>query len=245
MRPKLVAGNWKMNMNRQDSIEFLRAYDRVSSPLTGTTVVICPPFVWLDIVAANLPVNVRLGAQNLHNRQSGAFTGEISADMLKDAGCNYVIVGHSERRQMGETDQLVRDKCQQALSSELIPIVCVGESEAERSAGLAKSTVTKQLQGSLAGLQFVPGNLVIAYEPVWAIGTGKTASAADAQEMASHIRSYLEEQGKAIAEQTQILYGGSVTPENAGSLLNQPDVDGALVGGASLDPIKLWAIITA
>lgn len=245
MRSKLVAGNWKMNMSRQETNEFIIAFEQLYKPLKETTVVLCPPFVWLDIMAVNLPAGVWLGAQNLHSRPKGAFTGEVSAPMLKDAGCKYVIVGHSERRQMGETDQLVRDKSRQALDCGLIPIVCVGESEVERNGGLAKVTVTSQLQGSLADLQFIAGELVVAYEPVWAIGTGKTASAADAQEMASHIRSYLQEQHAAAAANTQILYGGSVTPENAGSLFTQPDIDGALVGGASLDPVKFWSIITA
>ncbi|MGE5454990.1 MAG: triose-phosphate isomerase, partial [Methylocystaceae bacterium] len=202
---------------------------------------------WLDMVAQGRPPGVDIGAQNLCSQTKGAFTGEISAAMLLDVGCRYVIIGHSERRQlMGENDQVVHEKTKQALLSGLLPLICVGESERQRQSGQAKETVLAQLQGALAGMDFKPGQLVIAYEPVWAIGTGNTASTADAQEMAAFIRYCLRDMmGDELASQTQILYGGSVTPDNAADLLSEPDVDGALVGGASLDPVKFCAIVAS
>jgi len=247
LRTKLVAGNWKMNMNRQETTDFLAEFIGLYEPITGVKTVICPPYIWLDLVAPSLPSGVELGAQNLHAETGGAFTGEVSALMLTDVGCTYVIIGHSERRQlMGESDQHVRDKTKRALEAGLLPIVCVGESAEQRKAGQAEATVASQLRGSLADLAFNSGELVIAYEPVWAIGTGQTASPADAQEMASFIRQSLQVMmGTEIAEATQVLYGGSVTPDNAAILLSQPDIDGALVGGASLHPGKFWSIIAS
>lgn len=231
-------------MTRQETLDFLAEFNRLYKPTPGVKTVICPPFVWLDLLRAQLPDYIGLGAQNLHYMSSGAYTGEISAQMLKDCGCQYVIIGHSERRQMGETDEQVRNKAQQAISLGLVPLICVGEVEAQRNAGQAVSTVTGQLEGSLADLEFAPGQLIIAYEPVWAIGTGKTALAQDAQEMSAVIRAYLRQNcGQITAEQTLILYGGSVTPDNAAELMAQPDIDGALVGGASLNPVKLWSIV--
>lgn len=246
-RNKLIAGNWKMNMSRQESIAFAEEFSRLYQPMAGVKTVICPPFVWLDMLSADkLPQQVELGAQNMAQEVRGAFTGEVSASMLVDAGCRYVILGHSERRQMGETDAVIREKTRLALLHNLIPIVCVGEREQERKNGQAQSTVLSQVRGSLADLEYTSEQMVIAYEPVWAIGTGNTASAADAEEMTSLIRSCLQEMaGYATASNTLILYGGSVTPDNARSLLEQPDVDGALVGGASLDPTKFCSIITS
>lgn len=236
-----------MNMSRQEAEAFLQEFSRLYRPAEGILTVICPPYVWLDLIVKGLPAGVKLGAQNCYNKDNGAFTGEISVAMLKDVGCTYVIIGHSERRQlMGEDDSLVREKTCYALANGLIPIVCVGESEAQRNNDQAQSAVAGQLQGALADLDFNPGSLVVAYEPVWAIGTGKTASTADAQEMASFIRVWLQNAlGSSIAAQTQILYGGSVSPDNAKALLSQPDIDGALVGGASLNPAKFWSIITS
>jgi triosephosphate isomerase len=190
--------------------------------------------------------DIALGAQNMHQAANGAYTGEISAAMLRDLFCRYVILGHSERRQyFGESDALVNEKAKVALKANLRPIICVGETLAEREDGNMEKVVTTQTKGSCAGLSEEDwNNTVIAYEPVWAIGTGKTASPAQAQEVHALIRTTVEEiAGKAVAEKVRIQYGGSVKPDNAKELLNQPDIDGALVGGASLDAASFVAII--
>jgi len=212
-------------------------------------VVLCPPFAYLDAVYGLVhgsPVSV--GAQNMHAEESGAFTGEISASMLRSVGCSHVILGHSERRQyFGETDASVRDKVAQALRHGLVPVVCVGESLKERDAGRAEKVVSDQIRGALEGIEYPgKGRLVVAYEPVWAIGTGRTASPGEAQAIHAHIRSELATLFNAgDAAHINILYGGSMKPENADALLSEPDIDGGLIGGASLQAESFLAIVRA
>jgi len=185
-----------------------------------------------------------LGAQNVAAQEKGAYTGEVAAFMLRDVGCRYVIIGHSERRHlMGEDNNLIGRKLGQALDMGLTPILCVGETKEERQKGEAQLTVTRQLKEGLSFVKWEPESLVIAYEPVWAIGTGENATPEDAEEMAHLIRDCLEEIKQGAAERVRILYGGSVTPDNARELLNEPDIDGALVGGASLDPARFVSIV--
>lgn len=215
----------------------------------GCQVIICPSFTTLPAVAATVKGSgVELGAQNMHHQNEGAYTGEVSPLMLKDAGCGYVILGHSERRQFfGETDGGVNIKIMAALEHQLVPIVCVGELLEERESGRTGEVVEKQLRGSLAGLTArQAAGLIIAYEPVWAIGTGRTASASDAQQVNGFIRGLLGQMfGADAAREVRILYGGSVKPGNTAELMEQPDIDGALVGGASLQADSFRAIIEA
>ena len=246
MARKLIAGNWKMNGLRQRGValaEDLVERAGIAGPLSWD-LVICPPATLLGPVGAALQGSqIALGGQNCHQAQSGAHTGEVSAEMLADAGCRYVIVGHSERRaDQGEDDALVRSKAEAALAAGLTPIVCVGETAAQREAGAALAVIEAQVTGSLP-----PGvegaKLVMAYEPVWAIGTGQTASPADVAEVHGHIRVLLKRDlGAGPSMDVRILYGGSVKPENAAELLAVADVDGALVGGASLNAEDFWAI---
>lgn len=218
-------------------------------PLVGTAdteVVVCPPFTAIAaVVNAAAGSNVSVGAQDLFWEEKGAYTGEISGPMLKELGCKYVIIGHSERRQyFGETDAIVNKKLQAAYRHDLIPIVCVGETLAEREDGQTLAVVRRQVRECLPGLTPQQAeNLVVAYEPIWAIGTGRTATAADAQEVIAFIRRNLKEMYGESAQATRIQYGGSVKPENIGELMQQPDIDGALVGGASLDAVSFAAIV--
>ena len=218
-------------------------------PAADVRVAVCPPAVFLDQVdaaLANSPVG--LGAQNMHWKTEGAYTGELSGAMLNDAGCTHVILGHSERRHgMGETDAQVNAKLHAALAVGLIPIVCIGETREEREAGQTEDVVTGQLIGSLAGLSAEQtAGIVLAYEPVWAIGTGLTATPAEAQGVHQFIRGWLTQQhGEATAARVVVQYGGSVKPDNAGELLSCPDIDGALVGGASLKASDFLGIIQA
>ncbi|MGC2415909.1 MAG: triose-phosphate isomerase [Stellaceae bacterium] len=238
-RNQLVAGNWKMNGRRADAIALARAIaDRAQAP-HACELLVCPPATLLVPVSEALAGgNVGLGGQDCHAAPSGAYTGSISAEMLRDVGCSHVIVGHSERRHgLGESDADVRAKAEAAWRAGLVAIVCVGETRAEREAGRAVAVVTAQLAGSVpegAGA----GRLVIAYEPVWAIGTGLTATNADIAEIHAAIRRH-------IPTGTRILYGGSVNPKNAAEILALPEVDGALVGGASLKAEDFWAIAEA
>ena len=245
MARKLIAGNWKMNGLRQRGValaEDLAERARSAEPLSWEPL-ICPPATLLGPVAATLRGSqIALGGQNCHQAQSGAHTGEVGAEMLADAGCRYVIVGHSERRaDQGEDDALVRSKAEAALAAGLTPIVCVGETAAQREAGAALAVIEAQVTGSLP-----PGvdgaKLVMAYEPVWAIGTGQTASPADVAEVHGHIRGLLARLigSAAAAQAVRLLYGGSVKPGNAAELLAVADVDGALVGGASLEAEDFW-----
>ena len=212
-------------------------------------VAVCPPFVNLDATFDVLHgTPVRLGAQNMHEENSGAFTGEISAPMLRAVGCHFVILGHSERRQyFGETDEGVRSKAVQALANRLVPIVCVGESLQERDRGTAETIVEGQVRQALEGIDISASEeLVVAYEPVWAIGTGRTATPEQAQEMHGLIRGVLQERfGSDTGKAVQILYGGSMKPANAADLLSMPDVDGGLIGGASLKADPFAQIVAA
>jgi triosephosphate isomerase len=250
LRRPLIAGNWKMNLTLRESADLIKA---ISAGLPGAgsghepEIMVAPPFTSLTLAADLLKgSSVRLAAQNMHWEASGAFTGEVSPVHLKDVGCAMVILGHSERRrQSGETDAIVRKKLQAALTHKLIPVVCIGETLEERESGRAFKVLETQVKGSLGG--FAPkdlSNLVVAYEPVWAIGTGKTATPDQAQEAHAFVRKELTGiYGKALADSLRILYGGSVTPDNVDSLMAQPDVDGALVGGASLKPASFLRII--
>ncbi len=244
----LVVGNWKMYTD-------LRTADRLASEVVRLTeadgrkvdVAICPPAIWLETARERVRgTHVALGAQNVHSEEEGAFTGETSAAMLKGADCTYVIVGHSERRQyFNESDAFVGEKVKQVMKHAMTPILCVGESLQERDSDAAETVVGRQLDGGLAGVSLKHGNkLVVAYEPVWAIGTGRTASPEQAQDMHAFIRAGLAERfGDDVT--VPILYGGSVKPNNAADLFAQPDIDGGLIGGASLDAESFAAIVRA
>jgi triosephosphate isomerase len=236
-RRKFICGNWKMFKTGAEAAQLVRELrSRLSD--TAAQVAVAPPFTALESAHAALAGSpIGLFAQNCHFEKQGAFTGEVSAAMLKAAGCAGVILGHSERRQyFGETDELVNKRLKAALGEQLHPIVCVGETLAEREASRTWEVVSRQLRGAFAGLGAEElGRLTVAYEPVWAIGTGKTATTAQAQEVHGLIRGLLRELGGApVADAVRIQYGGSVKPDNAAELLAQPDIDGALVGGASL-----------
>ena len=246
-RRPLVVGNWKMNGAAREAGRLARALAEGRAPGAAEAAV-CPPFPYLAAVAgivAGAPV--ALGAQDLSRHASGAHTGEVSAGMLRDVGCRWVIVGHSERRtRLGETDETVRAKFERAREAGLIPIACVGETLEEREAGEAERVVGRQVDALLAdgGAEAV-GESVIAYEPVWAIGTGRTAAPEDAQAMHRAVRDRVAGRSAAAADSVRVLYGGSVGEENAAALFSMPDVDGGLVGGASLDPERFIAICRA
>ncbi|MFO7167977.1 MAG: triose-phosphate isomerase [Chloroflexota bacterium] len=237
-RIPLIAGNWKMYKTVSEATELVQGLLRELGSPSDREVLICPPFTALHAVAPLLEgTALRLGAQNLFYEPQGAFTGEISPLMLKDLGCSYVIVGHSERRQIfGESDELIGKKLRAALSHGLRPILCVGETKPQRDAGDAERVTLGQVRACLSGVGADQiRDVVIAYEPVWAIGTGDTATAADAQAMHAAIRGALAElYGAEAAAEVRIQYGGSVKPDNVDELMAQPDIDGALVGGASL-----------
>ena len=235
-RKYLIAGNWKLNNGGPTGIELASAVAKASKGVSAE-VVVAPPFTALAAVAAELEgTHVEVSAQNMYPKDSGAFTGEISAPMLLDAGCKWVILGHSERRQyFGETDAAVNDKVIAAMAAGLKPIACIGETLPEREAGKTLEVCFRQLDAFAQALLKNPGYGVIAYEPVWAIGTGKVASPAQAQEVHEAIRKRLAALSPELAEKTRILYGGSVKADNAKELLGCPDIDGALVGGAALD----------
>ncbi len=243
MRTPLMAGNWKMHKGPGQAIVFLNELSETIAGVEDREVLICPPFVDLYPLGRMLrkdenKAGIRLGAQNLYPAEQGAFTGEISPPMLQECNCDYVIVGHSERRQyFHEDNAFINQKVKAAREYDLIPILCVGETQEQRDAGQAEAVVTAQVREGLAGVEVGgAGELVIAYEPVWAIGTGRTATPKDAQAMQAHIRAILAElYGEALAGGIRILYGGSVKPGNVDELMAQPDIDGALVGGASLE----------
>ena len=238
-RKLIIAGNWKMNKTVAEALDLVSGIKRELKDVKEVDIVVCPPFTALSEVSkAILNTNIRLGAQNMNEHNYGAYTGEIAAGMLKEFSVRYVILGHSERRQYYcESDALVARKAAAAHAASLKPIVCVGEILAEREAGTTEDIVGRQLRASLAGLS--PEQLeetIVAYEPVWAIGTGKTATSAQAQEVHAFIRRVLAElSDESVAKRIRIQYGGSVKPSNAHELMSQPDVDGALVGGASLE----------
>jgi triosephosphate isomerase len=248
-RRPLIVANWKMNKTVDESVDFVEEFIPLVSGVGDVDMALAPPFLSLPPVAGALKGSmVTLAAQNMHWEGAGAFTGEISPVMLRDVGCRYVILGHSERRQFfGEGDGEVSRKVQAALQEGIVPILCVGETLGERDYGKTFDTVGTQLVGGLADVVLETGReLVLAYEPVWAIGTGKTASPEEAQEVHAFARNQLTSAfGNDIAGAIRILYGGSVKPENAGALMKMADLDGALVGGASLDPDSFAGIIKA
>src|SRR5947208_6507743 len=248
MRKKIVAANWKMNMTQAESARFVESFLRDVGDIADVEVVIIPPFTAITKVreALGRAHNIKVGAQNMFWEKSGAFTGEISAPLLRDLFVHYVVLGHSERRALfGETDEIVNRKARAAHAAALHPIVCIGETLDQRDKGNVEKILAIQLRGSLAGLN--PKELqetVIAYEPVWAIGTGRNATPAQAQEAHAFIRHTLREMADdTTADRIRIQYGGSVKPENARELMSQTDIDGALVGGASLDPRSFAQIV--
>ena len=247
-RRKFICGNWKMHKTAGEAVQLVRGLQQ-RLPAASAQVAVAPPFTALPAVKQALRGSaIQLFGQNCHHEKQGAFTGEVSALMLKDVGCDGVILGHSERRQyFGETDEGVAKKLRAALAEGLHPIVCVGESLQEREAGRTWEVVSRQVRGALVGLPAAAlQKLTLAYEPVWAIGTGRTATTAQAQEVHAQIRGLLRELGGApVAQAVRIQYGGSVKPDNATDLMSQPDVDGALVGGASLKTADFAAIVAA
>lgn len=247
MRRPLIAGNWKMNLTRASAVALAKGVANGAETIDGVDLAVCPPSCYLDAVGQAIAGSkVALGAQNMYPEPDGAFTGEISATMLLDLGCTYVILGHSDRRQkLGETDELISKKVQTAVSAGLIPIVCLGELLAEREAGQALAVIRRQFDGSLAQLSAQQiAKVVIAYEPVWAIGTGKVATPQQAGDAHGALRKLLEDRyNGSIASVVRILYGGSVTSDNAAELLRQPNIDGALVGGASLKVDQFLGIV--
>ena len=248
MRKPVIAGNWKMFKLLDDSVQTALALKPLVANANHCEVVIAPVYTALKTAADRLDgSNIRIAAQDCAAQSDfGAHTGEVAASMIKDVGCTHVIIGHSERRQFyGETDQSVNQKTRAALAAGLTVILCIGEMLAEREAGRAQNVVETQLNGGLSGLTVADmERIIIAYEPVWAIGTGKTATPEQAQEMHGYIRQKLaESHGSQIADSVRILYGGSVKPDNISELMAQPDVDGALVGGASLEAESFSKIV--
>lgn len=250
MNPKrrpIIAGNWKMNKTSTEARDLASKLIPLVSGVKDRDIVLAPPFTSIPAVAATIKgTNMALSAQDLFWEEKGAFTGEISAEMLLDLGCKYVIIGHSERRQFfGETDETVNKKVRQALNKGLLPIVCVGELLSEREAGKANEVIERQAVGALKGVTAAEmQKIVIAYEPVWAIGTGKTATPDQANGVHAFIRQKIKSMYSGdVAGTLRIQYGGSVTPENVSTLMAKPDIDGALVGGASLKPESFAALV--
>ena len=248
-RKTVIAGNWKMNMTASETKQFAEELKKIMPRAKWCETLICVPSCNITTaMKAFKDLRVSVGAENLHYEKSGAYTGEVSADMLKDLGVKYVIVGHSERRQyFCETDQIVNKKVHAALNAGISPIICVGESLEQRETGITESLIAMQVKSALYG---VPADklrrCIIAYEPIWAIGTGKTATAEQAGEVCSYIRAIIRElYGARVARSVTIQYGGSMNPSNAAELLAQPDIDGGLIGGASLKPEQFVAIINA
>jgi triosephosphate isomerase len=254
MRKKLMAGNWKMNGTHLEAIQWIQklSYRLDYADYERVDVLVCPPFTALrssQTVIETDHLQIRLGAQNVDWHDKGAYTGEIAPHMLSLLSVSYVIVGHSERRQMfGETDEIVNKKAKAVIDAGMTPIVCVGETEEERDAGRAEEIVGAQVTASLAGLDpEVVASIVVAYEPIWAIGTGRTATADDAGAMCSYVRSTVSTFAGGAADDLRVLYGGSVNPGNVAGLMAKKDIDGGLVGGASLDPdtfasvVRYWA----
>ena len=247
MRQPMVAGNWKMNGSSSSVSELIDGI-KAGVGAANAEVVVCPPFVYIPAVAAAIAgSDIHLGAQNMCDQDSGAFTGEIAGPMLKDVGCEYVIIGHSERRAIyGESDEGTAAKYAAVLKNGLKPIFCIGETLEEREQGITEQVVARQIDAILDGSGVASlANAVLAYEPVWAIGTGKTATPEQAQEVHAFIRGKIAEKDAGIAEGLRILYGGSMNPGNAAELRSQPDIDGGLIGGASLKADDFLAICTA
>jgi len=246
-RKPLIAGNWKMFKGGRAGVELASACARLAKEVTHAELVIAPPYTALAAAAHECEGSgVAIAGQNLYPKDSGAFTGEISAPMLVESGCKWVILGHSERRQyFGETDASVAEKTTAALAGKLLPIVCVGETLKEREAGDTLKIVRRQVEAVLDILAKASESVAIAYEPVWAIGTGKNAGPAEAEEVHAAIRGWLGARSKELADRTRILYGGSVKADNAAALLACPNIDGALIGGASLEAASFGAIARA
>ncbi len=249
MRKPIIAGNWKMNKTVAEAKSLAEGIKIDLSECTSVDVILCPPFTALKTVSDSISgTQIKLGAQNMNAELAGAFTGEVSPEMLRDVYCHYVILGHSERRALfGETDAIVNAKVKSALKNNLLPIVCVGETLEERDAGKVEEVVERQVRESLADLSADEmKKAIIAYEPVWAIGTGRTATPEQAQEVHALIRKILADIfDDGTAQAVRIQYGGSMKPGNAGELLAQPDIDGGLIGGAALDPHSFIQIVKA
>ncbi|HNQ62755.1 MAG TPA: triose-phosphate isomerase [Syntrophorhabdaceae bacterium] len=235
MRRWMIAGNWKMHNNKSEAVLLAKAIKEGTQGISGGDVVLAPPFTALQSVYETIvDSHVLLAAQNMYYEDKGAFTGEISPSMLKDIGCTYVIIGHSERRKyFHETDEAVNQKVKKSLATGIKPIVCVGETEDERNKGVTEFVVGVQVKKALYGIDNI-NEIVIAYEPVWAIGTGKNATPVEAEEVHRFIRNIIGDIYGEVCNNTRVLYGGSVTSDNIGELINMEDIDGALVGGASL-----------
>lgn len=249
MRRFLIAGNWKMNCGPADAAELLEGLKEQKGEVSeDVDVLVCPPFVSLSMAVNYLhDTDIQVGAQNIHFEENGAFTGETSASMLVEAGCNFVIIGHSERREyFGETDASVNKKIHKAMEHNVVPVLCVGESLAQRKEGVHFDLVKNQVKAAFHDVSESDAlDVVVAYEPIWAIGTGETASPEQAQEMHKHIRTAIAElYDQETADGIRILYGGSMKPGNAEELLGQEDVDGGLIGGASLKADSFAEIIT-
>lgn len=248
-RLPMIAGNWKMNLTSAEAVHLVKAMIDQTRGLDGVEVLVAPPFTALTRVKEAIgKAHILLAGQNMHWEAQGAFTGEVSADMLTDAGCTHVILGHSERRTLfGETDEVIDRKTAAAVKKGLLPIVCIGETLEEREKGLTFEIIERQLSLSLKSFREgkkIPPTTVLAYEPVWAIGTGRTATPEEAQEVHQFIRRWLKAHfGEQPAEAIRILYGGSVKPDNVRDLMSKPDIDGALVGGASLKPESFLPIV--
>ncbi len=247
-RTPLVAANWKMHKTRGETAEFLNAFVEPASELARVEIVICPPFPSLELAVERCSgTAIRIAAQNMHSASHGAFTGEVSPPMLRDVGVDCVVLGHSERRAMfGETDAALAEKVPAALEGGLTPILCVGETERQRDDGETETVLRGQVEADLAGVASgALADVVIAYEPIWAIGTGRTATPDQAEEVIAFIRSLIATREPGAAEGIRIVYGGSVKPENAAELFAREAIDGGLVGGASLDPNQFAAICRA
>ena len=249
IRKKLIAGNWKMNKTSADASTLVQEIVAEVGRVTDVDILVCPPFTSLESAGKLLEgSNVKLGAQNMHHEASGAYTGEISASMLRSTFATYVILGHSERRTyFAENDKFINQKVLAALKNQLKPVLCVGETLAERESGATLKVVQTQLEGALEGVSKEQAtSVVVAYEPVWAIGTGKVATTEQAQEVHAFIRSLLVKLvGDAIVQKVRILYGGSMKPSNAPELLAQKDIDGGLIGGASLESRSFVELVKA
>ncbi len=247
MRIPLVAGNWKMNKTSSETKEFMNQFLKLINGTEKCEILICPPYTSLYVVnEIRKNTNIKLGAQDVHWEEEGAYTGKISCSMLIDSGCEYVIIGHSEQRTyFYETDETINKKLKKALDKNLIPIFCIGETLQQRDANQHKEIVRNQILNGLKEIKDIK-NTVIAYEPVWAIGTGRNATPEQAQEMHQYIRNTINElYGEDKAKSIRVLYGGSLKPENAKEIFSQPDIDGGLVGGASLQPESFYKIILA